>query len=67
MPTTSKQAQSLVFQFQAIRERGGHAAIDFRDGEIMLTCTKPSSDPATWGAGAVPQAYTGAWVRLVEC
>lgn len=67
MITITRTARALKAQFEAIRARGGHAAIDFRDGEIALRCTQPTSDPETWGRGAVPQTYNDDWVRLVEC
>lgn len=67
MVTPSKIALHLKLIFDAIQARGGHAAIDFKDGELALQCTKPSPDTETWGRGAVPQAFTDGWVRLAEC
>lgn len=67
MVTTSAVAQQAKIVFDAIKARGGHAAIDFKDGELSLICTKPTPDTSDWGRGAVPQSYGDGWVRLVSC
>lgn len=66
-PTSTDKARHILMQFEAIRTQRGHAAIDFRNGELVLMCTKPTDNPKTWGRGAVPMTMTGDWVRLVEC
>ena len=54
--------------FDEIKARGGHAAIDYKDGELVLTCSKPDfRDKSTWGRGTVPQTPNNEWVRLNEC
>ena len=65
--TTSAQAQSLKHLFDKIKERGGHAALDFKDGELTLQCTKPSKDPDSWGKGSVGQPFGDDWIRLAQC
>lgn len=65
--TSSKQAHIIKATFDQIKSRGGHAAIDYKDGEIMLACTKPGPEQDTWGRGSLPQTYSDSWVRLVEC
>lgn len=65
--TPQAAAREIAAQFRAIQERGGHAAIDFRNGELVLRCTQPQPNPKTWGRGAVPQPYTQEWVRICEC
>jgi|GEM_PF-4481359 len=67
MVTTSAIAQQAKIVFDAIKARGGHAAIDFKDGELALICTRPTPDTSDWGRGAVPQSYGDGWVRLVQC
>jgi hypothetical protein len=67
MSTESKVAQHLKLVFDAIKARGGHAAIEFKNGELVLLCTKPSPDTSEWGRGACPQSYGAEWVRLAEC
>ncbi len=42
-------------------------ALEIKDGELLLNCTKPTNDQAKWGQGAVPQTYTDGWTRLVKC
>lgn len=67
MKTASKTAQQIKHMYNVIQARKGHAAIDFKDGELVLVCTKPTPELKTWGVGAVPQSYGDDWVRLVEC
>jgi hypothetical protein len=72
MITESKVALHLKLVFDSIKARGGHAAIDFKNGELVLLCTKPSPDTSEWdtsewGRGACPQSYSAEWVRLAEC
>lgn len=68
--TTSVFAFEIAETFEAIRKQGGHAAIDYKDGQITLVCTKPNNaqreNKKAWGRGALPQAFPG-WVRLAKC
>ncbi len=65
--TQATQARKIARQFDDIKKRGGHAAIDYKNGDLMLNTSQPTSDPLTWGNGQVPQTYTDEWVRLAEC
>jgi hypothetical protein len=68
MITSNEYAKKIFDDYETIRKRGGHAAIDYRHGELVLQCTKPLNDELkTWGRGAVPMEYTPEWVRLVQC
>lgn len=67
MQNSNGNAFAVSILFDQIKARGGHAAIDYKDGDLVLTCTKPSSDTSQWGRGAVPQLPGEDWVRLVEC
>lgn len=65
--TSAQKASEIAEQFRAIQARGGHAAIDFCNGELALVCTQPQPNLASWGRGAVPHPYADNWVRLCEC
>lgn len=67
MITTTSEAYNILSFFEKMKAEGRHAAIDFKDGELMLSCTRPSQDPAIWGLGAVPQTQSDDWVRLRQC
>lgn len=54
MITSAKMAREIAKNFDDIKERGGHAAIDYCNGEIALRCTMPTSDPKTWGGAQCP-------------
>jgi hypothetical protein len=64
--TSTQEARGIVHLYREIAERGGHAAIDFREGEIVLQCTRPGDDTALWGRGAVPRTDSDEWVRICE-
>lgn len=64
--TANTRARQIRSEFEAIRARNGHAAIDFCDGELVLRCSRPSEDREEWGKTAVPKPYDK-WVRLAEC
>lgn len=62
-----KDALSVMNAFEQIKKRGGHAAIDFDSGQLLLMCTKPNlDDKSIWGCGAPPVPHPKA-VRIVEC
>ena len=64
----TRHARTIRFLFDAIRDRGGHAAIDYCDGALVLVTTKPdTSNPDTWGKGAIPEPYNDSHVRIAEC
>lgn len=66
--TSSQEAATLVATFEAIRARGGHAALDFCDGQMVLQCAFPDwGRPETWGQGEVPPTRGASWVRLMVC
>ena len=55
--TSKTEPHHSISAFNEIQERGGNAALDFKNDEMVLICTKPTSDPKTWGRGAVAQTY----------
>lgn len=66
--TSNEKAREIARQFEEIKARGGHAAIDFCNGELVLQCTRPDwQRPETWGRGAAPQTMDARWVRLTVC
>ena len=61
-------ARTVRSLFDAIKKRGGRAAIDYYDGTLVLRTTQPdTSNPDTWGKGAVPEPYSDSHVRIAEC
>ena len=66
--TSKEKAFEIARHFEEIKARGGHAAIDFYNGELVLQCTRPNwQRPETWGRGAAPQTMDARWVRLTVC
>lgn len=66
--TSNEKAWEIAIRFEEIKARGGHAAIDFHNGELVLQCTRPDwKRPETWGRGAAPQTMDARWVRLTVC
>jgi hypothetical protein len=66
-PTPNYLALKIATTFQEIKSKGGHAAIDYKDGEIVLHCATPTDNMENWGFGEVPAKWSDDWVRLVEC
>lgn len=63
--TANIEAIEIMRRFRRIRDRGGHAAIEFNAGELALICADP--DERGTVSATYKQSRGPGWVRLMEC